>query len=556
MSEFDVDDLLPDTKPVKPLQPKVRKSDSRMGATGKQLGMEGESIARIKANSIRGYDYTSGKVISTAALTPNIKHFEDLHQVGGDLERHIADHENYLNSNDLHPDTRAEGKRHIAAAWNSLAAFHDTNSAALQAHLDGKTVGSGFASTRADNTMSGATHHLNDSLDHLKKAYSAVQLEPHPIVTNIGQKAADITSDYLTETNQARSKVDDAVIDRAMDLATEKVKPAAKRLPLLDPAGRAAQRSAMARKRDVSPKTVVGSEQEMGEGRSTLGIEQGPVKQGEVRTASGGVSPQADVQRVAERIQVRGKQFAQGEQMVAGMLSDARKPAEKPTLGVPDLSKVVKGRFGEDVQAPILGTDGAKGPSAPVSKRAAEQIDLRNRKPVVEPGRMAAFKTQQDYAAEAYQREWDSKVAGQLATQNRQAITEDRIRQATVNHINAGNYTEAAVNHAKSTLDQYKAPARYRKAVTEATADPQRYLARQGFETGPNPQETRETNVRVPKRRATAGNTEVRMTTTPASSRNSFTPQAEEAYKAKLAESDAANEAKKASRNAAFRGEA
>jgi hypothetical protein len=583
MSEFDVDDLLPDTKPIKPLAPKTRKSDSRMGATGKQVGMEGEATARIKGNSIRGYDYTSGKVISTTALTPSIKHFEDLHQVAGDLERHITEHEAYLNSNDLHPATRAEGQRHIAAAWNSLAAFHDTNSAALDSHIEGKTVSAGFASTRAEGTLTGATHHLNDSLNHLKKAYSTVQLTPHPIVTNIGNKAAEITSRYLTETNQARSKVDDSVIDRATDLATEEVKPAAVRLPLLTPAERAAQRGSMARKRDVSPRTVVGSEQEMGENRLGLGVEQGPVKEGEVRTPSGGIAPRADAERIRQRIQARDAEVAGQQQEAAAKLKEDRKPAPPQGLGIPDLSKVVKGPSGEDVQTPIIGTDGVKGPAAPVSRRAAELIDLRNRKPVVDEGRVAAFKTQQESASEATQRAWEGRVAGQVSRQNRQAIIQDQIRQTTVNHISAGNYTEAAMFHVKATVDSTPSRSRGKKkaagsggdvtaylrrnlssryvaAVQEASANPRKYLAKQGFAVEEVPaQEARETNVRTPKRRATAGNNEVRMTTTPASSGNAFTPQAEEEYKAKLTASDAANEAKRTRaqrNNAAFRGEA
>lgn len=596
MSEFDVDELLPDTQPVKPLNKKPRKTaDSRMGATGKQMGLD--VAARIKGNIVKGYDYNSGKVLNTTALTPSIKHFEDLHQLGSDLERHLTEHQSYLESNDLHPEVRRQANKHLADAWNSLASFNNVNSQAMMAHIDGKIPGAQFSAQRADYTLPSAADHINATLTHLNKSYQQTGLAAHPIVTNIAKKAASVTNDYLQETKQAVTQRHQDIMDRAEEIASTRTTVAPQRLPMLSARERAAQRSNIARRRDVPPKTVSASEQLM-MGRPDSNVEQGPAKQGEVRTPSGGFAPEADVAASHARQHATQQAMVAKEQERASQIRESRKPAPPPSVenfGVVDLSRRTAGKFGERIKNPLLKEttneqgeselqpilSAPKGRAAPISRTAAENIDRMNRRTEIEPERRAAFVAQQQQAAKATQEEWDTKVGVQLGKQTLRDQINNKIRQTTVDHINAGNYAEAAMFHVKSTMDSAPSRSRGKKkaagsgdvtsylrrglsskyvaAVQEASANPRKYLSRQGFAVDEvAPQESRQTAVRTPRKRATAGNLETRKPTTATSS--PFTPQAEAEYTAKLAESDAAKKPAGQTRaqrnNAAFRGEA
>lgn len=579
MSDFNVDELFPDTKPVKPLKPAKRPKSDPMKATAAQLGVTNPEAVSIKGGEFQGYDYGSGTLISSTALSPSVKHFEDLHQVASDLENHIADHEAYTASNDMHPDDRSVANGHIASAWNALALFSNTNSKAMLAHIKGAKAISSVSEQSPDHTIEGAADHLHTSVLALRNAYATHGLQPHPIITNIAQKASDIVSSYKADNNQQITPRASSIIERGKAVASYRGIPGTRQLPLLDPKEAEAQSAASAERRATSGKTVVVGKPMTFMGRSEREDSQTPVGPGEVRTPSGGAAPQADVAKVQQKLQSRQEEYGKAERMSADIMKESRKPASgpaalKPASFTSEYSPISPTAEGSNPERDSSGATRVESfrqsyvpsPSgrlidpetsrdrSPVSRFAAEQLDRAAKPSVVEPSRLAAFRAQQDSAKE-FPTPIDNKIAAVEFRQNLRKTTDDRVRSKMIEHINAGNFGAAADHHAKTA--KYRTQASSQKAILAANTNPIGYLKKQGFDVQETtPQTARETVVRNKGRRATAGNLETRRPTTATVS--PFTPQAETSYRNNLAVADAAESTKSsraARNNSAFKGE-
>jgi hypothetical protein len=322
----------------------------------------------------------------------------------------------------------------------------------------------------------------------------------------------------------------------------------------------------------------------MGENRLGLGAVQGPAKEGEVRTSSGGFAPQADVERVSQRIQTRQTEVEQEQQANAAKLKEDRKPVAKQGLGIPDLSGAVQNtpRGREARPANYLFADVLKdmpkgGPSRPVDRSVAERADWR----------FGNFPVQQDRKEESDARRvrvsaissWreQSEMAGLTSRVARSQKIDRDVNAKTQELISSGNVSEAAAHHYGMSYLYHRdlKTIAGKRRIEAVKNNPSEYLKWHGFDAGSSGQQSQGTipnaskPVEMPRqltkkpagKSAKASNLEAAITefggnapVAPRTAPSMLSPESQEQYEAKLKENSNTTRAQR--NNAAFRGEA
>jgi hypothetical protein len=529
MSEFDVDEVMPHTNPVtNPSQKPVKRGVkfSKMAASAKDLKLPADTVAfhvdRATGELDSGYDYEDKYSLGKHSVINDTSHFEELHSHATELEHHTQQHEHFLKSNDLDKDTRASAQTHVNNAYNSLALFHNNNSMAMTHHLKGDPEAGSF--------LRSGTDHLISAVNHLKLAHAAVGVQAHPLVTNVAAKAASVMSSYIADNKIDMSPLVEGTFASANKVAKSKDISEIKRPPLLNPSERSAQQAEMAAKRSTEPKTVVGKEQLM-MGSPVKNIAEGPAPKGQSRTPSGGFAPTEAIEGSEERSRAsQAESTAADQERMASMEAQANQrfsPRNRRSKGN------LRRRGGQ--------------------RKMAFAAQLLSKASLEDPQRNEQFKQQQATAAESTQRFIDSKFKSVEARQARSRDIATQQRQTVQGHIDSGDLSKAAVHHVITIMgnDEYKAPARYNKAKSEALNSPLNFLSKQGYDL---PQERPSlTGGRLPKRSSRVPE-ETRKPTTATTS--PFTPQAAVEYTQKLAALDAEKATPKRRSNAFTEGQA
>jgi hypothetical protein len=550
-----------------------------LAASANALQLGPKQAQRIRN---RGYDFATAQTTKPTAASPDLQHFERMHGVLEEFEAHVEHHSRLIK--------QAGGSlQALDGVWHSLGKAYEKLGAAREEHEQGNVLenrkGNKVLAKGAHPLLGAAVKHLATAADQLEiktnGAYNAVESghvgHATIIRNNYGIKTPQSGESSMQEALRGAGYVPEgkaAYDDDGFEITP--AKPLPQRLPLLDPTQRAAQRSDMARKRDVSPKTVVGSEQEMGENRLGLGVEQGPAKKGEVRTSSGGFAPQVDVERVRQRIQARQTEVEQEQQANAAKLKEDRKPASKQGLGVPDLSRVVKGASAEDVQTPILG-DVPKGPSSSIDKAAVERATRRFTRLPVEQDRMDDASARQVRVKAISSWREQSQMAGLTAQVARSQKIDRDTSAKTQELISSGNVAEAAAHHYGMSYLYHRdlKTVAGKRRIDAVKNNPAEYLRWHGFDSGKSGQQTqgtvpnasrqdempRQLTKKPAGKSAKASSLQAAITefggnapVAPRTAPSMLSPESQEQYEAKLKEGSGTTRAQR--NNAAFRGEA
>lgn len=555
MSEFDVDDLLPDKKPSsKSLLSEKDASDRfyRMRAFGDEVGQGNKQIIRVPgmrgktpSPRIEGYSYSLGQPTFSQAVLPSVEHFEDLHELAAKIEAHAAAHDAFLGANDMHPDDREAATGHLDKVWSALADFHKSNSAGITKHLSGNA----YTATSAERIMPrgrrnvadvvgsegalgsighhrDAVAHLTAAVGHLRNASVFSGLGVDRNVNSVPAKAQGIHTDYVNKANEANNT---DIISRlrgtgslstagSADDEVDSAKLLARRLPV-QPQSRTPRTS-------VTPGpgvTVQGRERQLVAPTSPEVIqetmESQRIKEGRPAWAK---SPnQIDVETGKQIVTQRvARQTAASQAKQRQKFQNMPSGRGKPMDITPE--QMVKDETLNDLRVKKLTQTP---PLSPTRKGEFDQFlaDARARIAQSEEG-SARF-------AEARQR--SVARASQQATQQ---ISE---------HLSNGRYTEAAIAHLHNFgVNEAKAPKTYLKHQNLIKTDPIKYLSQEGYDLGiEKPAQTRTKTSRKSRRSKEffpqeIKERETRVPTTPTSS--PFTPAAEAEYKSKLIEADKA----------------
>ena len=555
MSEFDVDDLLPNKKPSsKSVLGEEGASDRfyRMRALGGEVGQGNKQIIRAPgmrgrnpSPKVEGYSYSLGQPTFSQAVLPSIEHFEDLHGLAAKVEAHAAAHDAFLGANDMHPDDRAAAMGHLDKVWSALADFHKSNSAGITKHL----YGSAYTATGAERIMPrgrrnvadvvgseealgsvghhrDAVSHLTAAVGHLRNAAVFSGLGVDKNVSSVPAEAQGIHTAYVNKVNETNST---DVISRlrgtgalstagSADDEVDAARPLAMRLPV--------QPQSRAPRTPVTPGpgvTVRGRERQLVAPtsldvvRETLETQR--VKEGRPEWAK---SPsQVDVetgrQAVAQRIAGQTTEFETKQRQEFEARPSSR---GKPMEVAPEQAAAEREALRSKVKS--LLTPAAQSPS-----------------------RVGEFRQQQVNAQAATAQTAEGFERFETARQRSVARSNERASNQIANHISEGRYKDAAALHLITFgASEGKAPKTYRKHQEMVLQDPIKYLSQQGYDLGI--EQPRPTRTKATKRSGRSAEyfpqeireKETRIPTTPTSS--PFVPGAEKAYKKKLTRADKA----------------
>lgn len=583
-----------------------------LAASANSLNLGPKQAARIRT---RGYDFATAQTTKPTAASPDLQHFERMHGVLEEFEAHVEHHSRLIK--------QAGGSlRALDGVWNSLGKAYEKVGQAREEHESGNVLesrkGNKVLAKGAHPLLGAAVKHLTNAAAQLEAktngAYDAVN------AGHVGH-ATIIRNNYGIKTPQKDESAMQGALRGAGYVSEGKAaydddgfevsppKPLPQRLPLLDPTQRAAQRRDMAQKRDVSPKTVVGSEQDMGENRLGLGVVQGPAKEGEVRTPSGGFAPQADVERVRQRIQARDAEVAQQQQDNATKLKEERKPAPYPTAPKPATFKAEytpikvakKGKTGKinvsperdssgetkvetlDTNTPIIAPvsdrlydEDTYRYKSPVNRYATQEVDRAAKPPIVEESRINDAEARQVRVKALSSWRTQQEAIGLAARVARSQKVDEDNRAKTQDLINSGNVSEAASHHYGMSYLYHRdlKTVAGKRRIDAVKNNPAEYLRWHGFDAGSSgqqsqgtiPNSSKQTEMpRVSKKPATksakASSLEAAITefggqapVAPRSTPSMISTESQAEYEAKLKRGSGTTRAQR--NNAAFRGEA
>jgi hypothetical protein len=544
MAEFDVNDFLhllksPEEQAKKTTAAPDKDAFSKMAASGASVGKGASNVARAfstrKGPKVEGYSYSLNAPVYSKAISNDLSHSENLFGLAAKLEGHLAAHESVINSGLIHPALKEQAASHVAQAYGKLADFYDSNSASQQKHLEGEGYtqsGSGTVVPRGRRQVAdivgseaavGSVGHMRDAVVHLQGALS--HLKAASVFSNLGitpevegihkeankelfkyQKHVDDVGAPLLETLKTKGHLDTT---GTVDLDEVTSRPAPLRLP-------------------TSPQTPKSAPQiTLGEQRAKVG-----------RPLYMSATARPDEDYKAPEAWSRLSQPRQEQQDEEAKKAQAAK---------------FEGRSRPFVPAAVP-EETSEAQRQDLSKRVA---DLRA--PRTDSARREAFLQQQDEAAQ--RREARGTASGPITEspvfRARFEAQDEVTRQTIAGHIASGRYKDAAILHHQSFgTNEFRAPVRHKKERKLIVRDPVKYLSLQGYDTGERqaPQTIRGTTrtganpqrsaVKTPTIRQRETRTPTTATTNP------FTPQAENEYVNRLAESDATT-AKK--RNGSFR---
>lgn len=475
---FDVDDLLP-AEEVSPKESagmryaptKPTRQDTEMGATAKELNLP-EGYLKAKTNAyegrVQGYSYGSNTPVSNVALTNNISHFERMHKIASDLERHATEHQAALDATDLSKEQRQTAQGHLDRVFSHLSDVYTKNGLALKAHLEGKHPTAIDPGLDTEHTLSNVADSMHLATASLKSSLSTVGAKPSPLLNGITNKTVDTVNEY---NDHVKSERPDVTTKNAQPETVEAT-PVARRLPLRSKedmakeySERAAASAERAKQMPMQGARAEGAEQPM-MGRRQLIDKSAARRRRQVYTASGGFAPQADVAAAERRQRAKAADMLAEKENQRNELT-ARRDAER------------------QARAKALGTDPARvaqdRADAEISSEKAKSA-YRSTTPELQEAQSAQSRRAQFVAQEKARLESVDQESRQARVESITAQQEAEVKQ----HIDNGHYGKAAIAHWNSTSLSYKTKLSKKDQQLKATVanNPVRYLSTMGYDLG------------------------------------------------------------------------
>lgn len=475
---------------------------------------------QIKGIRRRGYDFQTAQTTAPTAASPDLSHFERFHNVLDEFEAHAEHHQRLIEEAGGNPTSLDKVYRELGNAYSKVGAAREEHE---KGNVKEKRLSNKVLSKGAHPLLNAALQHLTNASNELK-IRSGGKYDPiaaghigHAsiIKNNYGIKTPEKEETAIMEALRGVGHVANgtAAFDDDEGFEVSKPRAAVQRLPLLSPKDAEAQATASAEQRATSGRTVVVGKPTTFTVRRQPSTAQTPVGTGEVRTPSGGVAPQADVERVAQRVRSRQEEVGKAEQMTADILKESQKPTPV-RLNVVDLSREVRDKKGDVVVKPLFSAP--RGPSSPVDRQAAAKIAQRTAQFPTEKSRLEDNAIRQERARNIGARREESEAKGfQFRVSRSQQVDKD-VADKTRALIAEGNIAAAAQHHYGMSYLYHKdlktkAGARRIASVKDSPAE---YLKWHGFDASGTESRNKGTIPNAPKEQAlpkpsarTGGNT-------------------------------------------------